>query len=1011
MKKTFFKALAALCISAMALTTVSTSCGKLEEQLNTEVENLQGQIDDLDARLTEVEKLTAKLEALTLRVDALYTLKFSVNDNNELLYSFDGGQNWVSTGIVLVSEDDLLTEEDIPGLCPPCQYVPCDHECPEVSLVDNGTSVTITVNDATFTIEKPMEVEFEVKGGRVFFLPGETKTIALKSVAIEEMFLLGAPEGWQAAIVDGAIEVVAPEENPDYYGWGSPVLGDATGFIKIAGIAADGKTLVGKASVCASYSGISVMAYNGNAHFEVSPEFADYYYYGVCKKADYDEVIAEVVKAAYNWNTDYLEQFGQYYTSQVVPISHMLGTPDAPVEPEAGEEYIVWAFIDSNDAEYTVDEVAYCAYQVVDVKFEITEVQAFDVQIDLQVSGVDSYMAVSLPGDAYIGPDSEDAEWGTSQDNMIGSVSYGETYGVILDADYTGSIYEICADSQFSATGSAGLGKKCYLLVLPLDGRPMDAYTTEDIYTFETQCATATQGGDVTMTVEQVYEYDDFGEMVEVNKYNDIYVKVTPSAGWYAIYNVAMSDEEYANYSAMDELLVEYATTNAWPILAADQPMGQTDIYVPFTDLGQGASINYVAIAVDENGQYTEIITEKFSTSTVEYSEILTLTATAPETVTTNNVTINVTTEGTATAYRYVYFDVDNSIWKYTYGKDPEAAIAALVTNDYSSWSNPSVNVTVDEWDGTIELTGLTYDKKYYFFVAAWDENGNPAVSQCEFTPEFSVGTLVAKDSEEWIAAQPEIKYSFVEKGGYFPVTVDLKPAEGTTVGIFINDPEEYMDITDNNAIVTALYNTLGTYNSTHVTTEGTVFGYYKYKDNDGDGFFTYTKDYIRQTARIVYAVQLADGRYCDPVVINPYEVVEEPASGWKSVYSATEMVASSMYGTDYSGEMYVYMDKDMEGAAKEGYATVKIMNGGNVMIHDCKPYVYDEATCKLTIQSVTQWFMGPAERDITFTVAEDRSQMTVDYNHDLQGMIFDPNDTIGGMIYVMVGNTVLVGA
>lgn len=873
MKKTFLKSLMAFCAGVIALGAVSTSCGKFEEQLTSQVTQLQGQIDDLDARLEEVEKLTAKLEALTLKVDALYTLQFSVNAENELLYSFDGGQNWVSTGIVLVNKDDLLTEEDIPGLCPPCQYVPCDHECPQVALVDNGTSVTITVGDASFTIEKPMEVEFEVKGGRVFFTPGESKEINFNAVAIEEMFILGVPEGWAATIADGALQVSAPEADPDYYGWGSPVLGAQTGFIKVAAITADGKTLVGKASVCASLTGLAVYAYNGVAHFEVSGDFWDSYYYGVCKKDEFEATVTEALQAAYNWNTDYLEQFGQNFESCEVPISHMLGTPDSPVEPEVGEEYIVWAFIDSYDSSYTLEEVVYTAYSVVDIDFEITEVQAFDVQIDLSVSGVDSYMAVSLPAESYIGPDSEYAEWGTSADNMIMNVQAGYDYGVVLTEDYTGSIYEICANTQFSATGQAGLGKKCYLLVLPLDGRPMEAYTVEDVRTFETQCAPATQGGDVTLAVQQVYEYDDWGEMVEVNRFNDIYLSLTPSEGWYAIYNVAMTDEELAMYGAMDDLLIEYILDNSWGLYAFDQPAGTTSLTVPFTDLGQGNTINYVAIAVDANGQYTEIYKLQFSTDTVEYSTSLTLTATAPENLTSNNVTITVETTGTATKYRYVYFDESGSTWRYTYGGDPEAAMMALITNDYSSWSNPSVNVDAADWDGTIEIEGLDYDKTYHFFVAAWDEVGLPQVAQCSFSPQFQIGTLVAKGTDEWAAAQPEIKYSFVEEDGYFPVTVDLKPVEGTTVGIFINIPSEYeIDVTNNEGVVTALFNTLGMYNSTHVTSTGTVFGYYKFTDEDGDGFYSYTKDWINQDARIVYAVKLADGTYCEPVVINPYE-------------------------------------------------------------------------------------------------------------------------------------------
>lgn len=873
MKKTFFKSLMALCVSAMTLTAVSTSCGKLEEQLNSEVSNLQGQINDLDARLTEVEqKLTAKLDALTQRVDALYTLQFSVNDKNELLYSFDGGKNWVSTGIVLVNEEDLLKPEDVPGLCPPCQYVPCTHECPQVSLVDNGTSVTISVNDATFTIEKPLEVEFEVKGGRVYFQPSESKTIAFKSTAIEEMFVLGVPEGWEAEVVDGGVEVVAPVANENYYGWGSPVVGDQTGFVKVAGIASDGRTLVGKASVCASNTCIAVFAYADTAHFEVTSDSGAMYYYGACKKSEYDEVIAEFMNAAYNYNPDILEKYGMWYESLSVPVSHLLGTEDAPVEPEAGVEYVVWAYLEANNTEYKVEEVAYTSYQKVEVDFEVTEVQAFDVDIRLSVSGADSYMVVSVPEDQYMGPEFEYS----THSNMVGSVQNGQTYGVILDSDYEGSIYDVCANTSFSATGNAGLGKTCYLLVLPLDGRPVDAYTVADVYTFSGKCANASQGGNVTLQVEQVYEYDNYGEMAEVNIYNDIYLQVTPSEGWYALYNMAMTDEQLAEYSGMDALIAEDVVANSWPMLAADQPAGSKSLIVPFTELGQDTEINYVAVAVDKDGKYSQVYKMKFKTSKIEYSEILKLTATAPETITSTDVTLTVTTEGTASDYRYVCFAEDNSTWRYTYGRDPEAAIMALVTNDYSSWSNPSVNVAKAEWTGSVELTGLAYDKKYYFFVCSWDEAGNPAVAQCEFTPEFQIGTLVAKDTEAWTAAQPSVITCDFDGS---EVNMTLKPAENTTISIFANTTSYLgsVSLDDSEGLIKALFNTVTSYYRTVMKSDGTnVFGYYKFADADGDGIWTRTSYARGESIKLIYAVQLADGSYCEPVVVDVPAVKSE---------------------------------------------------------------------------------------------------------------------------------------
>ena len=152
------KSLMALCAGVMTLCATSSlfvSCDKYDDT------ELREQINDLDNRLDAVEALKGQLADLVAKVDGLYTLKFQVSDTNELQYSFDGGKTWIGTGIVLVDECDHE--------CPPCQYVPCEHECPEVSLVDNGDTVTIKVGDAEFTIEKPQEIVFEIRAGKVYF--------------------------------------------------------------------------------------------------------------------------------------------------------------------------------------------------------------------------------------------------------------------------------------------------------------------------------------------------------------------------------------------------------------------------------------------------------------------------------------------------------------------------------------------------------------------------------------------------------------------------------------------------------------------------------------------------------------------------------------------------------------------------------------------------------------------------------------------------------------------------
>lgn len=129
-------------------------------------------------------------------------------------------------------------------------------------------------------------------------------------------------------------------------------------------------------------------------------------------------------------------------------------------------------------------------------------------------------------------------------------------------------------------------------------------------------------------------------------------------------------------------------------------------------------------------------------------------------------------------------------------------------------------------------------------------------------------------------------------------------------------------------------------------------------------------------------------------------EIVEpDPVpSGWDGpkTYSKSGITAyENMIAYEFGGAVSVFMDQDVDGTAKEGYATVLATINENVIIKECQPYVYDASTNKLTVQSVNQgWFTGVSAFDIPFNVAADKSYIE-----------FAPEYTTGGSIYSPIGN------
>ena len=344
MKRQFMKGLMALCVGVMTLGASSSlfvSCDKYDDT------ELREQINALDKRVQNLESVLKQLEELTARVDALYTLKFQVTTENELQYSFDGGKTWISTGIVLATQ----CEHE----CPPCQFVPCDHECPEVSLVDNGDSVTIKVGDAEFTIEKPEQIVFEIRAGKVYFESEGTVSVNIKSSGIDDITVMSAPKGWYAEITpNGQVEVTAPnyedtQAQLDYETWTEiPAKYAASGYVKIHACSTEGKCMVGKLPVEVVAQALSVKAYGGNAYYTVATtsSWGPTFYYGATTKDALEAEVTPLIEALTSGNYNVLESYNNNGLSDdpnnvVVSIAELLGE-----EPQQGQEYVVWALVE-----------------------------------------------------------------------------------------------------------------------------------------------------------------------------------------------------------------------------------------------------------------------------------------------------------------------------------------------------------------------------------------------------------------------------------------------------------------------------------------------------------------------------------------------------------------------------------------------------------------------------------------------------------------------------------------
>ena len=827
MKRQFLKGLMALCTGAMALCAASSLFVSCYDD-----SQLREQIEALDTRVKNLEAIKDQLATLTSRVDALYTLTFQVTDSNELQYSFDDGQTWISTGVVLAAQ----CEHE----CPPCQYVPCDHECPEVSLVDNGDSVTIKIGDAEFTIEKPQQIVFELRAGKVYFSSESTSTVAIKSSGIEDITVMSAPKGWYAEInAEGKVEVTAPNYEDtqvqlDYETWTEiPAKYAASGYVKVHACSAEGKCMVGRLPVEVVEQALSVKAYGGNAYYTVATDYSwgPTFFYGVATKETLEAETAGLLKAMSSGGWDHYDIYlNTDATELVVSIEELYGE-----EPQLGQEYVVWAVVeDYSKMSYTTEDLVLAYYTPLQVTLSEVEEEktAYNVTVNVDVVGAEGYVAVALPA-MYC----DDVEY--TKEQMAMALSQGQYYGKFYTENYSGSALDIAAGTTYSMTGLYSPASDVYVFVLPIDGRPVEDYTAADVVMGQYTTSELTAGGSVNLTVEQVtsywgevYDYDNWEYVTQeifLDPYTQLGVKVERSseAAWSAIYFSWLDEATYADFGAYEEDLVDYLLANSYGNTPADVeswPMYITENVSPAT------TMHFVAFVVDATGKYGEIAhVEATSKELVkaDYVWAEPFTTNLTDGVLKNNQTLEFTPvfeEGKEPA-SYKYTLVQTKYYNQYEGMDDAQVAEELY---FSTSSEVKTATAGDLNNGVLYVEGHSYGMPYYFAIVPIDEEGNPGASAAiiEYECVFEMSDVITEGAE-FEATAPVIKVNFPEEWEYYPdgewgdaayygseyqsyydmynfyyeINYEVAPAAGTEVCTVLVDTESY-ELSDNAALV-----------------------------------------------------------------------------------------------------------------------------------------------------------------------------------------------------------------
>lgn len=171
----------------------------------------------VDGKVTELDAL----------VHPDTTIDFKVDENNELLVSYDGKQTWEKTGVVV---NDKTTINVVEGF----EYNEGD---PYLTLTIGGKDYVLPVYKA--------DTSSLVLGRTDFFLRYEaSKKVELKAEGIEEYYVMSKPDGWKTSVEGTTLTVTAPTKAALKIG-----AAEAEGEVIVHGTTTEGKCKIAKIDV------------------------------------------------------------------------------------------------------------------------------------------------------------------------------------------------------------------------------------------------------------------------------------------------------------------------------------------------------------------------------------------------------------------------------------------------------------------------------------------------------------------------------------------------------------------------------------------------------------------------------------------------------------------------------------------------------------------------------------------------------------------------------------------
>ena len=697
MKKTFFMGLKAFCVSALAFAAVScyddtgilekldnldARLTKVEQDLNTEVDNLEALVAALDAKVAVVAVQTTDGKVvLTLADGTKVELSQPLTnvDNNGLvtIVEEDGVQYWAVVGVeghtgVPVGHPDYSIDFQINAETKELEYsvngaawvstgvkAEAANAAIMTDFVEGEDYVEIVVNGTKIVLPKVVADNANLGLSRAdFFVRYEgSKTLTITAEGLAEVYVMAKPNGWSANIDGENLVVKAPTKAAIQIG-----AAEEEGLIVLHATDEQGKCKTAKVSVKAGLGLTLSVDVNGNLVVknayasekvsmwgDVSYGFDDIVF-GLATPEDFHadpkayvefynsnwsapNYMDPIFPSIYNvvWGGEYVE--GEYEVDVIETTVPEVYFNYYYSEPEPGATLVVWAapVIPGSEGKADYENLVYADYVNVVWEVEASAVSHSDITLSVNVAGASQFIL------GYIAESDYNSEWNPStfEDYMNAAMGgpwssftkYGaaEALGMVLPAD------QIPAEFNLSDLMGNKLmaGENYKVWVMPILDHlakldEANSYPEYDYYVYDYSAFKFEENFlpfvlDVK-TNDLVAGGAHAAELtLNTNDFTSIYVDVTPSAGTESVYYYWYSEEDYNFFENDAEIMADLLANCYSPLTEADQ------VSKTYVDPAQTYILATVSIGTD--GKYGEIVAKPFSTRAIPTTADITVEA------------------------------------------------------------------------------------------------------------------------------------------------------------------------------------------------------------------------------------------------------------------------------------------------------------------------------------------------------------------------------------------------